>query len=96
MGMISLHMNATQGGAKLHPGAKIHRVQKNRTRVQKYRCKSNVLTNGIAAFLCNKTYCASLAQGLEIKKNAFRNFHFFFLISAASLVYRWGSISKPC
>ena len=22
--MISLHMNATQGGANLHPGAKIH------------------------------------------------------------------------
>ena len=38
------------------------------------------------------SFDSSLAQGLKIKKNAFRNFHF--LISAASLVYRWGSICK--
>ena len=37
----------------------------------------------------------SLAQGLEIEKYVFRNFHFlFFLISVASLVYSWGSISN--
>ena len=37
-------------GCKIAPGCKNTPGAKNRTRVQKYRCKSNVLTNGIAAF----------------------------------------------
>ena len=37
-----------------------------------------------------RSHICSFAQGSEIKKYAFRNFHFIFLISAASLVYRWG------